>query len=359
MISKRFLLVALAFATALLVTSEIVAARELASNNESAKWFKGVPVKNTVSGVWKKIDNVNKDLLKVNVNIHERLRCMVGNGKDVAFWTDSWLNGVPLCDSHSDIFKIAKNKKARVADNYCKVGSLLMWKWDWKRDPHRKEEWEEVGYVMKLLGEVSLSGKEDRWIWVNDDGVDFSVKKVRSEVNGNITTPSFDQLFFWNSWVIRKVSTFVWRACMDRIPTMEALCRRGVVVASTLCPSCGMVEETVDHLFAKCEVPKAIWWQICRWVKIPIPISFASVGEMLDFANENGGEGNMKKVIKLIFHATIWRIWLARNDKVFKGINTSCYKVVEEVKELSFLWISNRSRFNMAGWEMWKNFRFG
>ncbi|KAD3069316.1 hypothetical protein E3N88_37196 [Mikania micrantha] len=138
----------------------------------------------------------------------------------------------------------------------------------------------------------------------------------------------------------------------------DTLCHKGVVVASTLCPSCGMAEETVDHMFAKCVVAKTIWWQICRWVKIPIPISFASVGKMLDFAKENGGEGNMKKVINLIFHATIWRIWLARNDKVFKGINTSWYKVVEEVKELSFLWISNRSRFNMAGWEMWKNFQF-
>ncbi|KAL8205358.1 hypothetical protein R6Q57_008909 [Mikania cordata] len=36
MISKRFLLIALAFAIALLITSEIVAARELASNNENA-----------------------------------------------------------------------------------------------------------------------------------------------------------------------------------------------------------------------------------------------------------------------------------------------------------------------------------
>ncbi|KAD3066592.1 hypothetical protein E3N88_34472 [Mikania micrantha] len=36
MASKRFLFIALAFATALLVTSEIVAARELASNNENA-----------------------------------------------------------------------------------------------------------------------------------------------------------------------------------------------------------------------------------------------------------------------------------------------------------------------------------
>ncbi|KAD3066593.1 hypothetical protein E3N88_34473 [Mikania micrantha] len=35
MASKRFLFIALAFATALLVTSEIVAARELASNNEN------------------------------------------------------------------------------------------------------------------------------------------------------------------------------------------------------------------------------------------------------------------------------------------------------------------------------------
>ncbi|KAF5758867.1 putative glycine rich protein [Helianthus annuus] len=45
MVSKRFLLIALAFATVLLITSEIAAAKELASNNkgevEDAKYDRG------------------------------------------------------------------------------------------------------------------------------------------------------------------------------------------------------------------------------------------------------------------------------------------------------------------------------
>ncbi|KAD4385222.1 hypothetical protein E3N88_25390 [Mikania micrantha] len=150
---------------------------------EGVRWFKGVHVKRTVIGVWKTIGNVNKHLLKAKVNIQEKLRCDVGKGNKVNFWTDSWLNVVPLCESHQEIFRLAKNKKAKVIENYYKVATKL--NWEWVRDPSTKEEWEEVGSIIRLLGEVVFNDNEDKWYWQNDFGVEFSVKTCRGGGGGS------------------------------------------------------------------------------------------------------------------------------------------------------------------------------
>ncbi|KAD2394360.1 hypothetical protein E3N88_41337 [Mikania micrantha] len=203
--------------------------------HEGRKLFKGVPVKKAVTGVWKNIGNVKCDLLKMKVNIHER-------------------------------------------------------------NPHTLEEWMEVGSIMSLLGKEKINGGQDKWVWGNDDGNDFSVKEVKREVSAIGDMPTNEDTFFWNNW--------------------------GVDVGSVLCPNCGMVAETSDHLLVKCMAARAIWWQVCRWVKLPIPASLET-GGTLDYINTNSRENKMKKVINLVFQATLWRIWLARNEKIFKGTKIS------------------------------------
>ncbi|KAD6796514.1 hypothetical protein E3N88_07410 [Mikania micrantha] len=210
--------------------------------HEGVRWFKGVPVKSTVTGVWKNIGNVNKHLVKAKVMIQEKLKCEVGKGYNVVFWTDSWLDDTPLCDSHQQIFRLAKNKKALVRDNYIKVGETLNWKWVW-----------------------------------NEFGTDFSVKAVRSLIQDNTYQSQSSRLFFWNNWVLKKINVFVWRACMNKIPTKDALLCRGMEVGPSMCQNCGMLEESAAHLLVTCVVARAIWWQICRWLKIPYPTTFESV----------------------------------------------------------------------------------
>ncbi|KAD6455049.1 hypothetical protein E3N88_09755 [Mikania micrantha] len=230
------------------------------------------------------------------------------------------------------------------------------WKWEWVRDPMSQEEWGEVGSIMRTLSEVVVEDKEDKWFWQNEFGTSFSVKAVRREIEENTYQLQSGRLFFWNNWVLKKVNVFVWRACMNRIPTKDALLCRGMEVGSSMCLSCGMVDESVDHLLVTCVVARAIWWQICRWLKIPCPTTFESVEGLLDHVDTSGREKKMKKVMNLIFQTTLWRIWQTRNEKIFKGVNKSWFSVIDEVKELSFLWLRNRSGFSTAGWKNWSSF---
>ena len=52
----------------------------------------------------------------------------------------------------------------------------------------------------------------------------------------------------------RKVNIFIWRLMLDRIPTRNAIKRRGMEIENVLCPICNVEEENLMHLFGRCEV---------------------------------------------------------------------------------------------------------
>ncbi|KAJ0490643.1 hypothetical protein HanRHA438_Chr12g0569991 [Helianthus annuus] len=49
-------------------------------------------------------------------------------------------------------------------------------------------------------------------------------------------------------------------------------------------------------------------------------------------------------------------IWKSRNDWVFNGYKGSTGRIVDEVKEMSFLWIKERSKLKNLVWDRWKDF---
>lgn len=73
-------------------------------------------------------------------------------------------------------------------------------------------------------------------------------------------------------WSAIKGEGFVWKLEQNRIPTVKNLANRGVVVQNGMCKGCNKVEETVDHLFFKCEIFSALWTECLRWWGIQAPL---------------------------------------------------------------------------------------
>lgn len=48
------------------------------------------------------------------------------------------------------------------------------------------------------------------------------------------------------------------------------------------------------------------------------------------------------KGLRLIWHATVWGLWKARNDRVFNGRNPDVEEIVEEIKVWSWRWSLDR-----------------
>ena len=149
----------------------------------------------------------------------------------------------------------------------------------------------------------------------------------------------------------------MWRASLDRIPTQSALSRRNICVGEGLCVFCGEAEETTDHLFSACRLEGGVWNNISTWCKVP-PIFLFSTRDVLQLINYMGGSKTKKEILYGIFILTCWRIWKARNEKVFSNSDTNVVQIVSEVKSWGYFWYRNRYRKGTVDWKGWCNFSF-
>lgn len=95
----------------------------------------------------------------------------------------------------------------------------------------------------------------------------------------------------WTKVVPLKVSAFVWRACVGRIPTSVALASRGIVTASFSCALCETESDEVNHIFLGCQTGRNSLSWIFNWGQCMAP-NFNSVSKFVDFA---GTWGQCKK----------------------------------------------------------------
>ena len=76
----------------------------------------------------------------------------------------------------------------------------------------------------------------------------------------------FDLL--WKATTFPNVLITAWRVLIDRIPTREALVRRGMQMESTVCALCRIKEESSQHLFIECVYAQRDWSLCQKWLGI-------------------------------------------------------------------------------------------
>ncbi|KAJ0790592.1 putative 7-deoxyloganetin glucosyltransferase [Helianthus annuus] len=128
---------------------------------------------------------------------------------------------------------------------------------------------------------------------------------------------------------------------MDRIPTKKALSRRNVNCGDGLCSFCEEFEETVDHIFTACLVATGVWNAIARWVGLP-QFYFFSVADILHMEYTSSWSKEKKMALHGVLVISCWRIWRARNERIFKNERRTAVDIVADIKALGFLWFSSR-----------------
>ncbi|KAK1313371.1 hypothetical protein QJS10_CPA06g01149 [Acorus calamus] len=85
------------------------------------------------------------------------------------------------------------------------------------------------------------------------------------------------------------------------------------------CALCGLVPETVAHLFCECHWAQELWHMVGDATSLArfhdlagMWAADAALGAQLE-------AGNQRRVAHLIVPACTWTIWLTRNDVIFKG----------------------------------------
>nr|KYP34987.1 hypothetical protein KK1_044003 [Cajanus cajan] len=66
--------------------------------------------------------------------------------------------------------------------------------------------------------------------------------------------------YLWSKLIPIKISCFVWRAILNRIPTKQNLLRRKIIEVSKVhYVWCGQTIESLSHLFFECAFAYSVW----------------------------------------------------------------------------------------------------
>jgi hypothetical protein len=215
--------------------------------------------------------------------------------------------------------------------------------------------WEELLLLEleQVLNGVVISEVDDSWIWRPNVEDGFTVKSLYEYLHRTLLPQSnlsqSAQLAFKNIWksvVLSKVSALAWQLLLDRIPTKDNLCKRGIIrIDEVGCSLCGGMAETASHLFLHCPFAAAVWYAINRWLGVVV----VPPGEVLMSYVQLVGSGRNKKIRKgfsSVWLAFVWTIWKVRNDWIFNNIIGEVDKAVEYIQRLSWLWFLNKVATN-------------
>ncbi|KAJ0599248.1 putative RNA-directed DNA polymerase [Helianthus annuus] len=292
-----------------------------------------LPFMKAIRGVWHNIVSAINKPFQGKPPLRNYFRGLVGRGDQILFWLDPWLDNVPLKCVYPNLFALEVVKTCSVSD---RLGGV----WLWRHDPVLEEETAEFDSLVAALLSVSLNDKKDEWKW---------------KVLMDISDIRVDYVLEWCGWVPNKCNILVWRSEMKRIPTADALLRRGIMIGEGLCPFCKSVPESVDHIFTSCFFAVVLWQKISRWCHIP-PIFAFSFKDLLEI--HKGGHISVKDrvVIQGIIYISCWSIWATRNKIIFSNSEFKADKVFSDIKSLGFLWYKHRSRCSALSWVDWCKF---
>ncbi|KAJ0522722.1 putative reverse transcriptase zinc-binding domain-containing protein [Helianthus annuus] len=305
------------------------------------------PVKKSRVGVWHNIVSVLSKPVSGNKSFSNFFKGVVGLGDRILFWLDPWLCDSPLCQLYPHLFALEVVKN-------CVVKERVFGYWLWKHDPEPGVESLELSLLTAALSSVSMGTAADKWRWLGDHSGTFSVGSAKDVLRTpEVVEDSF--ILDWCKWTPSKCNLLVWRAELDRIPTADALSRRGVVVGEGLCPFCKDVNESVEHIFTSCFFSVVLWQKVSQWCRLP-PIFAFSFRDLMEFHKAGFIRAAVRSAIQGIIVVSCWCLWQARNRAIFSELDPKVDKVFSDVKSLGYVWFKHRSRNNHISWLDWCNF---
>jgi hypothetical protein len=95
-----------------------------------------------------------------------------------------------------------------------------------------------------------------------------------------------------------------------------------------------------------------VWYEIFKWlgVVIVVPPNLFYIFDCLGATVKNK---KVRKGFRLIWHAAIWSIWLARNNHIFNNVVKEPMEVVEDIKVLSWRWSADRLKIPPCHFYEW------
>ena len=276
----------------------------------------------------------------------------MNGGSNTLFWLENWAGCGAFADRFPALYALEKKKSCVIAERIS--GCSLIG--SWKKKPASSEELTELQIMRGVTDSLSMAGGLEFWKSKMSADGNFYVHDFRALIDSKLTVPLYNPTV-WLKLVPIKVTIFVWRTCIDRIPSAMALVQRGINVPNKACQFCVAENEETDHFLVGCPVTEEALRWIFNWCGIPWQ-RFQSVGELVKFAAVWGNCPKKRKILLAILYGFLWCVWNARNDLLFNKTRSSPMNMADNVITTVFWWVKHRGNYVNCNWANWVSFPF-
>lgn len=240
--------------------------------------------------------------------LRKGLRWKVGNGSSIPIYGTNWLPR----DSNMKICSY----RAWPGLNF--VSDLMTASGQWNENLlHHIFSWEEASLISEIpVGQRNLP---DRLIWHYEKSGFFSVRSgyrlaQEEALQQHASSSSFEVLKSWwaGVWKLNlpsKIKIFLWRLCLNKLPTRENLLARGLDIHNS-CSFCGRYGESCIHIFWDCKNFRRLWAR-SKFDSLWSPSNGADIFDILCRLKDLVSGDDFEFIVVLM-----WGVWFLRNGRV-------------------------------------------
>eukprot|EP00253_Pinus_taeda_P013124 PITA_13124 len=305
--------------------------------NEPKSWWKQVIESKYINGKRQRLletDIPNREATKIWQLCKKAIPLLIqntskipGGGDSIDYATDRIMGLPPLNTIEEAIPFIhhLNNKGIRRLDQLSKwdVDTGAWIDWEFPATPPALEASLKALQINLQNRAPIKKGAVDGFRW-DPSGSSYTVKSGYQLICNNIY-----QIPIWNHWrliwkseAIPKIKFFTWLLLKGKVLTSENLRKRGIIGPSR-CPNCCLAEETIQHLFLDCPFAKKCWANLSSMGNLHWHPQQSISEAILEWRKSCPWKDKSNEIVKRIWaiipHNLLWKIWLARNKKIFQN----------------------------------------
>lgn len=277
-----------------------------------------IPLRNDTSSMLRSIITTGNSTEMIGLIGRDCFKWTVNNGDKVFFWEDWWHTNGIIQSQFPRLYRISNLKHYTVKEFWIEwnKGENL-----WLRPLNSRDESDLISFE-RIVYSISLGQEADFLKWIPSKGI-FTTKKCREFLSGYQSGGDFHWRRLWNSKLPPKISMFLWKVKWGILPTKSLLAKRLKLGDSEKrCKWCDFCEESIDHLFWRCNLAKWGWLYVFKWWNMGIS-TYMTRNFSLDWLMMLQDDGIVSQIWRIVVGGTCWSIWLTRNDNIFNNIKIS------------------------------------
>ncbi|XP_071918896.1 uncharacterized protein [Coffea arabica] len=251
-----------------------------------------VELKLTDSAIWRRMVNVSR---QVELSMLWDRSCH--------FWYDNWLGSGALF------------LQAQVIPNLTFHNFVINGHWDLNSLGLTMPK-EKMSSIMKHIPREE--GSEVEVIWMHTTSGKFSLQSAFEDIR-QARNKSMVFASIWHPRIPWKVSFFMLRLFLGRLPLPDRLCKLGFHLPSK-CLCCSSASaESIEHLFANGQIASEVWnyfGGLCGFSCSGSSLPSSIVGWWLRLHDTE----TRQLIDRILPNIVCWQIWKARNKAMFEGV---------------------------------------